>query len=386
MGNAKSSSSSSSSSVSGGTNANPSHLVVLAHGLNGEADNLAFLHRKLEALSSGDCLVLASEVNEGKTTMGVMHGGILLSMDVKSTIEKNPSLKRISFVGNSLGGLYVRICAKELFDPSSGTFGGLEGCQFVTIASPWLGVLHHTYWELPKWLAGPIVMLPNGQTGRDLFYADNYSASTSATAAAIDSQGVELEDASATASGRRISAQSSHSIKQTLLYSMATDEAFLAPLRLFRKRRVYANLVGDFMVQLRTAAIMTREEEARVLAVFKNRVVLNPSIACILDTEDARTAPLVHPSSSLTDPIREGTTGTGMDDNELDPLIHSLNSLGLSKVLVYFPDKLPVNHNKICCLESSNPLKKAVAFQSKVEDGEFVMNHLASFVVHGEDI
>ena len=90
---------------------------------------------------------------------------------VREVVGQNPSLKRISIVGNSLGGLYARYAISMLYEakdkvrglivlviismpppaaPADGCFraaywpiqtiAGLEPQTFMTIASPHLGV------------------------------------------------------------------------------------------------------------------------------------------------------------------------------------------------------------------------------------------------------
>jgi len=78
---------------------------------------LRYLKRELE---NADIMVLASTVNEHSSRDGVVAGGRRLAADVlrvvASQLELGTPLQEISFVGNSLGGLYVRYCAKMLFD------------------------------------------------------------------------------------------------------------------------------------------------------------------------------------------------------------------------------------------------------------------------------
>jgi hypothetical protein len=76
-----------------------------------------YLKRELE---NADMLVLASTVNEHCSRDGVVAGGRRLAADVLRMVadqrELGAPLQEISFVGNSLGGLYVRYCVKTLFD------------------------------------------------------------------------------------------------------------------------------------------------------------------------------------------------------------------------------------------------------------------------------
>ena len=99
----------SSSSISSSNPNNKSHLVVVAHGLVGRAKDLDYLVRRLR-LTSPDLYILATSVNEGfKTYDGVLAGAERIANDVIELINiESNEFTSISFIGNSLGGLYVR--------------------------------------------------------------------------------------------------------------------------------------------------------------------------------------------------------------------------------------------------------------------------------------
>ena len=306
-----------------------SHLVVLAHGLAGKADDLLFLSQSL--MKDESLLVLSTKVNEANSRDGIIAGGERLAQDVLETIKGHGTLKQISFVGNSLGGLYVRYCTSLLFEESDGSIAGLEPTHFVTIASPWLGVRFHTFLNVPHWVSRPLVTLPNGQTGIDLF---------------LDDEGMDQ-------------------IENTLVFRMATAEGFLAPLRFFRTRRCYANYANDFLVPVGTAAFLTSTEKKDLETQISARGPL-PNAPSIIAT--LRVPPQgVSPAQEEDSP------------HPMDRAAASINALGWEKVLVYFPDWLPLSHNKICALDAPNdPLRYFVAATlSNSQEGKFVMEHLA---------
>ena len=119
------------------------HLVVLVHGLSGTAADLGYLARQLEADASVS--VLASGANEPfpRTLDGVDAGGARVADEVRQVAS---AYKTISFVGNSLGGLYARAALRELRDGD--TFAGLTPAVFVTTAAPHLGARQTTYGPL----------------------------------------------------------------------------------------------------------------------------------------------------------------------------------------------------------------------------------------------
>ena len=119
------------------------HLVVLVHGLSGTAADLGYLARRLEADAS--VRVLASGANEPfpRTLDGVDAGGARVADEVRQVAS---DFKTISFVGNSLGGLYARAALRELRDGD--TFAGLTPAVFVTTAAPHLGARQTQYGPL----------------------------------------------------------------------------------------------------------------------------------------------------------------------------------------------------------------------------------------------
>lgn len=235
-------------------------------------------------------------------------------------VESTPSLSRISFVGNSLGGLYVRYAAKLLYredggggsttsgdgeathgsqtdartvkareheapgdastsssagqqdaEPAAartggGTVAGLKPSVFMTIASPHLGVRRFTYVPLPPPLH-PLAGVFVGKTGSDLFLSSKAS-STRGCRQYPRSSSPRAADATSTASpvvppGDANVANGGGGgggREDPLLYQMATTQEFLRPLKAFRWRRVYANRRGDFMVPYETAAFVEHNE------------------------------------------------------------------------------------------------------------------------------
>jgi predicted alpha/beta-fold hydrolase len=109
--------------------ASPDHLVVLSHGLHGGRHDLTYLAKGLEEKG---CIVLRSSASEFlESHKGVREGGTRLAMEVLEAREQFPSLSKVSFVGNSLGGLYCRYAIKELYDKESGRIGDLKPQYFM---------------------------------------------------------------------------------------------------------------------------------------------------------------------------------------------------------------------------------------------------------------
>ncbi|PWA03111.1 hypothetical protein BB558_000743 [Smittium angustum] len=167
------------------------HLIILSHGLHGSRNDLLYLHEQI--LSRSDrrrhllgangnrrVVVLTHDVNHGKTTDGIEAGGKRIADKIldyiywfenedwyKSAIgNENNSLShhRISFIGHSLGGLYNVSCLEHLSIATSYKFFKVfKPINFITIATPWLGIFE--LGNVAQWACSWGILR---QTGRDL--------------------------------------------------------------------------------------------------------------------------------------------------------------------------------------------------------------------------
>lgn len=105
------------------------HLVVIAHGIMGKRTDLNYLAGKLEAVGFH---VLRSGSNElGKSLVGVEAAAKRLQVEIEEEISQKSEIRKISFVGNSIGGIFVRYVVKLLYDPETKTVAGLEPVHFM---------------------------------------------------------------------------------------------------------------------------------------------------------------------------------------------------------------------------------------------------------------
>jgi len=112
---------------------NDDHLVVLSHGIMGSHTDLSYLSSRLQRIG---CTVLNSKSNEfTKSLQGIRQGGINLADEVLAMKKINPHLQRVSFVGNSLGGMYARYAVHHLFDNDTQSIAGLAPQAFMVIHS-----------------------------------------------------------------------------------------------------------------------------------------------------------------------------------------------------------------------------------------------------------
>ncbi|XP_010277037.1 PREDICTED: uncharacterized protein LOC104611600 [Nelumbo nucifera] len=242
------------------SNEEPDHLLVLVHGILASPSDWTYVEAELKRRLGSKFLIYASSSNTyTKTFTGIDGAGRRLANEVIQVVQQTESLKKISFLAHSLGGLFARYTVGVLYssntcisdhpddlaDSSYGksevsacsskgdTIAGLEPINFITLATPHLGVRGRK--QLPfllgvpilEKLAAPIAPFFVGRTGRQLFLTDGKPS------------------------------------KPPLLLRMASDcedGKFISALGAFRCRIVYANVSYDHMVGWRTSSIRREKE------------------------------------------------------------------------------------------------------------------------------
>jgi len=226
------------------------HLVVLVHGWMGNPAELGYLQQSLEEHASAVqeelpdtyFLFVSANANDKKTSDGIAAGGSRLASEVNELIDditkqQESSKISLSFVGNSLGGLYARYALSEIptiqqSDAASNQAPRVQPKVFCTTATPHLGVSKHTYVPLPR-MAEFVVANVLQPTGRDLFrYTD-------------------------------------------IIERMTLDSKFIDPLQSFQKRIAYANAYyTDFQVPTATAAFLSDTDSLhKLVEYFDDRFV-----------------------------------------------------------------------------------------------------------------
>jgi len=295
-------------------------LYVLVHGLAGRPEDLSYLEKCL-GRRDPTAVVHLARCNSGilMTFDGIRQGGSRLACEIRGLIKRHPRLKRISLVGNSLGGLYCRYAVGLLFDERTGKLEGLSPHKFLTTATPHLGVGEYGYLSV---IPGPLQSLGAytimGQTIRELLLKDKNSNSNDGSSLPLlaEMAGLDFEPGPNTA-------------QDTL--------PFLDGLRAFEERCAYANVANDFLVAYRTAhpagpllkPVEPKRDDSGV--VFRRRV----------SAQDFERRDM---SSKSQQPFK------GRKEL-MDSMSYSLSSIGWEQVTVAFPGSLPLAHNKICALE-----------------------------------
>ncbi|RYR42202.1 hypothetical protein Ahy_A08g038673 [Arachis hypogaea] len=205
----------------------PTHLIIMVNGLIGSAKNWKFAAKQFLKRYPHDAVVHCSECNPARLTFdGVDVMGDRLAKEVIVVIKRHPSVKKISFVGHSLGGLVARYAIAKLYEGDistefsheskncEGQIAGLEPCPM------FFGSRH----------AEKAAIRVSGllrRTGKHLFLTDGING------------------------------------KPPLLLQMVRDSEdlkFISALRSFKRRVAYANVRYDKLVGWSTSSIRRRNE------------------------------------------------------------------------------------------------------------------------------
>ncbi|KAF2278740.1 lipase/serine esteras-like protein [Westerdykella ornata] len=217
------------------------HLVVLIHGLWGNPGHLQFLKDSLRERYSEDHVhILVTERNANSFTYdGIQVGGERVTREIEeklADLEKDGhSIKRISVIGYSLGGLIARYAIGLLYHKR--VFDRIEPINFTTFAAPHLGVRTPLTGALNYiWnILGPRTL---SVSGKQLFMVDQFQET-----------------------GR------------PLLAVLADPEhIFIKALARFKNRSLYANAVHDRSVTWYTAGISATDPFVDMDAVECNYV------------------------------------------------------------------------------------------------------------------
>lgn len=196
----------------------PIHLVILTHGLhsNSSAD-MFYLKEQLELMAdkTGENLVVRAYFdNVCKTERGVKYLGRRLAEYIiyDSTKGLNEDkLEKISFISHSLGGPVQTFAISYINYNYPLFFQKIKPENFITIASPLLGISNENPVYVKVFLKFGIV----GKTGQDLNLEGN----------------------------------------QPLLLLLPSENTRKI-LKMFKRRTVYANVLNDGIVPLRTSALL----------------------------------------------------------------------------------------------------------------------------------
>ena len=304
------------------------HLVVLVHGLVGNASNWDVTRAALERHAPADWTILASNANAARRTFdGVDACGERLAAEVRDAVATAggaSTIDRISFVGHSMGGLIARHAIGLLFDTASGTVAGVPPAHYVSLATPHLGCAHEptnpAQVPLIAWLKPPAPL----------------------AAAAVDRVAKSMRR-----TGSHFFLTDSD---PPLLLRMARDGAgasagdppFLSALASFATRTAYANSSRDHLVGW-AGASLRHPRDLPALGVTRGRGVVR---------DDGREAAFGGGSAAASKPVSPTTAAAADAAQAATPhaleMLDSLSSLGWRRVDACFKGtRLPLAHNLI---------------------------------------
>ncbi|MCL7035667.1 hypothetical protein MKW94_027026 [Papaver nudicaule] len=334
-------------------NDEPDHLLVLVHGILASPSDWTYVEAELKKRLGRTFLIYASSSNTfTKTFHGIDGAGKRLADEVKQVVQKTESLTKISFLAHSLGGLFARYAIAVLYSSYAngngmsdeftrfsrgsnienatsalcrGTIAGLEPINFITLATPHLGVRGKK--QLPfllgvpflEKIAAPMAPIVAGRTGRQLFLLDDKPS------------------------------------RPPLLLRMTSDcedGKFISSLGAFRCRIVYANVTYDHMVGWRTSSIRRETElvkpPKRSLDGYKH--VVDVDYCPPVSSEGPNFPPEAAKAKEAVLNTSNAQKAVEYHDIMEDEMIRGLQRLGWKKVDVSFHSALwPfLAHNNIC--------------------------------------
>uniref|UniRef100_A0ACD5XWE3 Uncharacterized protein n=1 Tax=Avena sativa TaxID=4498 RepID=A0ACD5XWE3_AVESA len=232
----------------------PDHLLSLVHGIMASPNDWTYGEAVLKRRLGDNFFIYASSSNiYSKTFEGIDVAGRRLAKEALDVVQKRTGLRKISIIAHSLGGLFARYAISILYSSQAketesggsvmptnggseiskrtsglGVIAGLEPINFITLATPHLGVRGKN--QLPflqglsilEKLAAPLAPFIVGRTGAQLFLTDGEPS------------------------------------KPPLLLLMTSDhedKKFISALAAFKNRTLYANVSYDHMVGWKTSSI-----------------------------------------------------------------------------------------------------------------------------------
>lgn len=144
----------------------PVHLVILTHGLHSNVSaDMLFLKEQIDS-GAENVVVKGFFGNVCKTERGVKYLGSKVAEYVVELVRgaSIQNVTKISFIGHSLGGLVQTFAIAYIEANYPWFFELIQPINFVTLASPMLGVIH----ENPAYVKLALLAGIVGRTGQDL--------------------------------------------------------------------------------------------------------------------------------------------------------------------------------------------------------------------------
>lgn len=304
----------------------PVHLVIVTHGIFSNIGcDMLYIKDKIEEKTfpmdesiNPNIVVRGCMDNMGKSARGVRYLGSRVGKFVISTVDllnQIYKVDKISFIGHSLGGPtqamalhYIAVKRPDIFDAQT----GVKPINFIALASPFLGVVG----DFPRYVSLALDVGALGVTGRDL----------------------TLRHTPVFFRNRLGGSRGPSRLHKLILEALPQSPA-LAVLERLVHRTLYANVLHDGIVPLRTAALLYLDWKslAKVHEIRKQKAkALNDGDAALKkipkppasytssssdQSSDTNTTKLNHnfPNgfSSAQDLAESGRASTPNDDTEI---------------------------------------------------------------------
>ncbi|CAB4254508.1 similar to Saccharomyces cerevisiae YGL144C ROG1 Protein with putative serine active lipase domain [Maudiozyma barnettii] len=206
------------------------HLVLLTHGLHSNVSaDMEYIQEQIYKMQTSEdkeqYVVDGFTKNVCETEKGIKYLGRRLAEYIIEELYDN-SVCKISFIGHSLGGLVQAFAIVYLGTKYPWFFQNVEPINFITLASPLLGIVT----DNPAYIKILLSLGVIGKTGQDL--------------------GLQSNDP--------------HELP--LLY-LLSGEPLASLLSKFRRRTVYANAVNDGVVPLYSASLLFLDYEDTLMSL-----------------------------------------------------------------------------------------------------------------------
>lgn len=199
------------------------HLVILTHGIHSNASvDMLYMKEQIQQYtsslprtSSEKFLIKGYTGNVCETEKGIKHMGVKLAKYIVHTLF-NKNIKKISFIGHSLGGLVQTFAIAYISILYPWFFQRVDPINFITLASPLLGV--HS--DSPNYVK---YALHNGMMGK---------------------------------AGLDLNLEKDIENDNSPLLLLLSGEPTTTTLRMFERRTIYGNSINDGIVPLYTSSLL----------------------------------------------------------------------------------------------------------------------------------
>eukprot|EP01084_Bolivina_argentea_P131302 231782_1 len=277
------------------SNPNPKHLIILVSGYGGHYICLRSLQNSFKNYFENknicdNCdhiMVYNSRSNFNgfffyticKTNDGIRRGGTRLCNEIKSVLNENLSIDKLSIIGCSLGGIFSRYALNSLFDSINiNTINGrsIELVNFITLASPHCGVAD---------LIKQSKLCCNGKNT----YKCAQCLAKSCLLPLTLKQLMLLDN-------------------NKLLMNMASNDDYILPLKLFEKHIAFGNAKYDTLVSCESALLLHGINECKCGEDYWNEIENNQQKCCCKEL-------IVYDNIDLTD---DEKINIGSDTDDTD--------------------------------------------------------------------